>query len=376
MTDRPVDFAVIGAGIAGTAAAYELAKHGTVKVFEMEATPGHHSTGRSAALYTECDGLPPLRRLAMASRDFLTDPPEGFADAPLVHDRGVMFVALEEHEDKLQLFYDDQHALVPNISRLDASDALARCDVLRPERLAGGVLEPDAMDIDVHTLHQGFISGLRSRGGELQTSSPVTGLERRSSGWQVQVGSDKVDAGIVVNAAGAWCDVVGAMAGVRPIGLVPKRRTAFIFGAPEEFDHQSWPMVVDVEAMFYFRPEGPNLLASPEDQTPVEPQDIRHDELDVAMAIDRIQEVTTMQIRHVRSAWAGLRSFVADNVPVVGMDPDVDDFFWLAGQGGYGIMTSPAMSRITASLITASELPADVIGRGLAEADLAPARIR
>ncbi len=373
---KPVDFAVIGAGIAGASAAYELAKHGTVKVFEVEATAGHHSTGPSAALYTECDGLPPLRRLAMASRDFLTDPPEGFADAPLVHDRGVMFVALEEHEDALQFFYDDQRALVPNIARLDASEALARCDVLRPERLAGGVLEPDAMDIDVHTLHQGFISGLRGRGGGLHTSSPVTGLERRSSGWQVQVGTDKIDAGVVVNAAGAWCDVVGALAGVRPIGLVPKRRTAFIFGAPEESDHQSWPMVVDVEAMFYFRPEGPNLLASPEDQTPVEPQDIRHDELDVAMAIDRIQEVTTMQIRHVRSAWAGLRSFVADNVPVVGMDPEADGFFWLAGQGGYGIMTSPAMSRITASLITGGELPADVIGRGLTEADLAPTRIR
>lgn len=370
-----IDFAVIGAGIAGTSAAYELAQHGTVRVFEMEATAGHHSTGRSAALYTECDGLPPLRRLAMASRNFLTDPPEGFADAPLVHDRGVMFVALEEHEDKLQFFFDDQRALVPNISRLDAAEVLARCDVLRPDRLAGGVLEPDAMDIDVHTLHQGFIAGLRSRGGQLATSSPVTGLESLARGWRLQVGNETVDAGIVVNAAGAWCDVVGAMAGASPIGLVPKRRTAFIFAAPEDSDHQSWPMVVDVEAKFYFRPEGPNLLASPEDQTPVEPQDIRHDELDVAMAIDRIQEVTTMEIRHVRSAWAGLRSFVADNVPVVGMDPEADGFFWLAGQGGYGIMTSPAMSRITASLITAGELPQDVIDLGLSEADLTPTRI-
>lgn len=373
--EKAVDFAVVGAGMAGASAAYELAAHGTVKVFEMEATAGHHSTGRSAALYTECDGLPPLRRLAMASKEFLLNPPDGFTDNPILRERTVLFVAHGANTDQLDAFYTEQHPLVPNISLVDAAGAHSLCGVLRPEKLAGGVLEPDAMDIDVHSLHQGFLSGLRRRGGELATSSPVIGLERLGRGWRVQTAEETIDAGIVVNAAGAWCDVVGAMAGARQIGLVPKRRTAFTFAPPEHSGHESWPMVVDVGGEFYFRPEGPNLLASPEDQTPVPPQDIRHEEVDVALAIERIQEVTTMEIRHIQSAWAGLRSFVADDVPVVGMDPEVDGFFWLAGQGGYGIMTSPAMSRITASLIVDGEMPVDVAGHGVAHEDLSPARL-
>jgi D-arginine dehydrogenase len=373
--ERAVDFAVIGAGIAGASAAYELAQHGTVKVFEMEATAGHHSTGRSAALYTECDGLPPLRRLAMASKEFLLNPPDGFTDGPILRERTVLFVAHRPSAQKLDSFYAEQRELVPNISLVDAAGAHSLCGALRPEALAGGVLEPDAMDIDVHALHQGFLRGLRRRGGELATNSPVVGLKRLDRGWRVETGEASVDAGVVINAAGAWCDVVGALAGVRPIGLVPKRRTAFTFVPPEGFGHGSWPMVVDVEASFYFRPEGPNLLASPEDETPVAPQDIRHEEVDVALAIERIQDVTTMEIRHVRTAWAGLRSFVADNVPVVGMDPEAAGFFWLAGQGGYGIMTSPAMSRVAASLITTNQIPRDIAAHGVAEDALSPTRL-
>ena len=196
------------------------------------------------------------------------------------------------------------------------------------------------------------------------------------SAWRVETPEQTVEAGVVVNAAGAWCDVVAHMADVQPVGLQPKRRTAFTFNAPTGHDHQHWPMVVDVDETFYFRPEGPNLLASPEDQTPVDPQDIRHEEVDVALAIDRIQEVTTMQIRSVTSAWAGLRSFVADNVPVVGFDPEAAGFFWLAGQGGYGIMTSPAMGRLTAGLITADEVPTAIADHGVTREDLEPARLR
>ena len=373
--NRVVDFAVVGAGIAGASAGYELSRHGTVQVFEMEATAGHHSTGRSAALYTECDGLTPLRRLAMASKDFLLNPPAGFTDGTILSERQVLFVAKTGNADILDTFLADQRSLVPNINRVDPAEARRLCGALRPERLAGGVLEPGAMDIDVHALHQGFLGGLRGRGGKLATSSPVVGLERLDHGWRVKTSKETVDAGVVVNAAGAWCDVVGAMAGVRPIGLVPKRRTAFTFAAPEGSGHESWPMVVDLEGDFYFRPEGPNLLASPEDETPVAPQDIRHEELDVALAIERIQEVTTMEIRHVRSAWAGLRSFVADNLPVIGMDPDAGGFFWLAGQGGYGIMTSPAMSRTAASLITTGQMPEDVTAHGVTEDDLSPTRL-
>ncbi|NND02361.1 MAG: FAD-binding oxidoreductase, partial [Acidimicrobiia bacterium] len=183
------------------------------------------------------------------------------------------------------------------------------------------------------------------------------------------------DAAVVVNAAGAWCDVVGAMAGLGTIGLQPKRRTAFTFAAPNGLDHRGWPMVVEAEHDFYFRPEGPSLLGSPGDQTPVEPQDIKHEEIDVALAIDRIQSVTTMRIRTVQSAWAGLRSFVPDGLPVAGFEPATDGFFWLAGQGGYGILSSPAMARLAAALIVDGVAPPSVTSFGLDPARIGPSRL-
>ncbi len=371
-----VDFAVIGAGIAGASAAYRLAQHGSVAVFEMEATADYHSTGRSAALYTECDGPRPLRRLAMASKGFLLDPPEGFSDSPILHERGVMFIGEAGQEEMVQAFYGERSPLVPNIILLEPSEVVAACDTLREECVSAAVFEPDAMDIDVHMLHSGFLRGLRRRGGRLATRSPVTGLQKLSRTWRVTAGATTIEAAIVVNAAGAWCDQVAVMAGAELVGLVPKRRTAFTFAAPSGSHHDEWPMIVDAAAQFYFRPEGPSLLGSPMDRTAVEPQDIRHEEVDVAMAIERIEAVTKLEIRHVRSAWAGLRSFVADNVPVVGMDPDLEGFFWLGGQGGYGIMTSPAMSLITESLITTGKFPDDVLEHGVSEPDLSPARLR
>ncbi len=370
-----IDFAVIGAGIAGASAAYELSAHGSVKLFEMEATAGYHSTGRSAALFTECDGPAPIRHLAMASRNFLLHPPDGFSDTAILHERGVLFLALHGQEEKIEAFYRDQIEMVPTVAKLSPQETAGMCPVLRSDELAGGVFEPTAMDIDVHALHQGFLNGLKRRGGTLATSTPVTALERVGSGWRVTTPGTVDDAAVVVNAAGAWCDVVGAMAGLDPIQLQPKRRTAFTFAPPAQLDHLRWPMVVEAQHDFYFRPEGPHLLGSPGDQTPVDPQDIRHEEIDVAIAIDRIQSVTTMQIRTIKAAWAGLRSFVPDGLPVVGFDPAVDGFFWLAGQGGYGILSSPALSRLTAGLITGGTAPLSVTSYGLDPALIAPQRL-
>jgi D-arginine dehydrogenase len=238
------------------------------------------------------------------------------------------------------------------------------------------MLEPDAMDIDVAALHQAYVRGARQRGGEVVRSSPVTGLRRDRDGWVVSMPSASLRCDVVVNAAGAWADEVATMAGVRPIGLRPLRRTAFTCPAPEGVDVRDWPLVADVDDRFYFKPEGPQLLCSPADETPSAPCDAQPDEADVALAIERINEATTLGLRHVRRAWAGLRCFVADRTPVVGMDAGASGFMWLAGQGGYGIQTAPAMARATAGLVLDGRLRDDLVEAGVAEGDLSPARCR
>ncbi len=370
------DFVVVGGGIAGAAAAYRLADHGSVVVLEREATCGYHSSGRSAAVFTECYGLGTGRRLAIAGRSFLEDPPEGFTEHPLVSPRPLLFVAREDQMPALQAAYEEAAVLVPSARVLDAAGVRRMCPLLRPDYVAGGMLEPGAMDIDVHALHYGFLRGARRRGALVRTEAPVEQLQQRDSGWLIGAGGLRLAGGVVVNAAGAWCDLVAGLAGAAPLELVPMRRTVFTFEPPPGTDHRNWPMVVDVDERFYLKPEGPHLLASPADETPMEPVDVRHDELDVAVAIDRVQAAFDLEIRHVKRAWAGLRSFVADRSPVAGMDPDVPGFFWLAGQGGVGIKTSPAMGEAAAELITKGRLPATLRKAGLAAGDLAPERLR
>lgn len=349
---------VVGGGIAGTSAGYFLAERAEVVVLEQETTCGYHTTGRSAALFTECYGDAVVRRFAMGSRAFLEAPPDGFSPDPIVTRRPVLFVAAGEQGDRLAAEAARYQEMVPTVRAVDTAEAREYCPALDPAVVVGGVLEPGAGDIDVHALHVGYQRGITARGGKVVTSARVTGFDRAGDGWLVHTAAGDHEADVVVNAAGAWCDVVGAMAGAVPIGLVPKRRTAFTFGAPD--GHRSWPMVIDLDEQFYFRPEGPQILASPCDETPMEPHDVRHEEIDVALGIDRVQSVTTLQIRSVAHAWAGLRSFVDDHRPVNGWDPDLPGFYWLAGQGGFGIKTSPGMGRFAAGMILDGARPADL----------------
>ena len=358
--------AVIGGGIAGTSAAYELAERTDVTLFEREPACGYHSTGRSAALFTECYGDPIVRRLAIASRRFLEEPPPGFTEVPLVRPRPVMFIGTTHQQAALATALTDYTAMVPAVHPVSAGEARERCPVLDPGVIAGGIVEPEARDIDVHALHLGFQRGIRSRGGRIVTSSGVTTLTRQGEGWEIAAGDVVHRADVVVNAAGAWCDEVGRMAGAGSIGLVPKRRTAFTFVPPMGAGALPWPMVIDVAEQFYFRPEGVHLLASPCDETPVAPQDVRHEEIDVARGVERLEAVTTLRIRSVVRAWAGLRSFVADHRPVNGWDPDLAGFYWIAGQGGFGIKTSPAMGRFAAGTILDGVPPADLVTAGVA----------
>lgn len=367
---------VVGGGIAGASVAYELAAEAKVTVLEQEVTCGHHSTGRSAAIFTECYGDEVVRRLAIGSRRFLQDPPDGFTDAPLATPRPLLFVGGPEDTTALDAAFVEFKALVPSIERLDATGCVKACPILRPDTVIGGVLEPNGADLDVHALHAGFLGGIRRRGGRVHTGSPVVGLERRGEAWLASTPSGVFEADVVVDAAGAWADRVGDLAGADPIGLTPMRRTAFTFPAPEGASTSGWPMVIDVHhEQFYFRPEGRSqLLASPCDQTPMEPHDVRHEEIDVALGIERIESVTTLRIRSVAHAWAGLRSFVADHRPVNGWDPSLPGFYWLAGQGGFGIKTSPAMARFAAGLILRGTVPDDLTAIGLAIGDLSVTR--
>jgi len=370
------DVLIIGAGIAAASLGYFLAPHAKVTLLERESQPGFHSTGRSAALFLASYGTDQVRALTLASRAFLDAPPAGFAASPILSPRGALFAATPEQADLL----DEHCALLARMSplshRLNRDETLALVPVLRPELLLGGALEPEASDIDVHALHQGYLRGLRRQGGQLVCDAEVTHIERHGADWVVQAGGREHRAALLVNAAGAWCDEVARLAGVAPIGLVPKRRSAFTFAPPAGIDATRWPSVVGADESWYIKPDAGVLLGSPANADPVPPHDVQPEELDIAIAIDRIQTHTTLQIRRPIRTWAGLRSFVADGDLVGGFDPAVPGFFWVAAQGGYGIQTSAAMGQACAALLRGEALPSHLADQGLTPAMLSPTRLR
>jgi len=369
------DFAVIGAGIAGASVSYELQAHGSVLLLERERLPGHHTTGRSAAFLVESYGNAVVRRLTRGGRRFLEKPPDGFAPHPLVHPKPVVWIAREDQRKSLAAALAGGRESGADIHEVDPVRARELCPALRDGYVAGAVVEPNAMSIDVAGLLDAFLRGLRQRGGEIVTRAEVTRIARVGDDWELEAAERRFRAGVVVNAAGAWCDAVGRMAGARPVGLRPLRRTIITFDPPPGSDIRTWPCVIDADEQFYIKPEGAQLLASPCDETPSEPCDAVAEDLQVALAVDRVQRATSVEIEHIRRRWAGLRSFVEDRSPVIGVDPDLPGFFWLAGQGGFGIMTSPAAARAAAALIVDGSLPEDLSARGLTPEQLSPARL-
>ncbi len=359
------DFIIVGAGIAGSSAAYELQQHGRAVLLERESLPGHHTTGRSAAFLVDSYGSATVGKLTRGARGFLEEPPEGFVDSPLVTPNPVLWIGREDQRASLAATFAAGRGSGAELHEVGVDAARELCPVLREDYVAAAVVEPSAMHIDVAGLLDGFLRGFRRRGGELATKAEVTRVQRRGDRWEVDAGGLTYCAPFVVNAAGAWCDVVGQLAGARSIGLRPLRRTAITFDPPPDCDIRTWPCVIDADEDFYFKPEGGQLLASPCDETASEPCDAGAEDYEVALAAERVQRATTVEIRHIRNRWAGLRSFVADRSPVIGMDPEHPGFFWLAGQGGFGIMTSPAAARAAAGLIVKGELPEDLQALGL-----------
>lgn len=370
------DFLVVGGGIAGASAGYFLAAFGSVTVLEMETAPGYHSTGRSAALFSEYYGNSAVRALTASSREFYLAPPPGFSQ-PLLTPRGVLALCPHGAEERFaQVLATGLTAPTP-VRELTADEAQRYCPAVRPEWFSRAMFKPAAMDIDVDALHQGFLRGIRARDGRVVRSARVRSLTRcgRGHGWRADTDAGEFRSDCVVNAAGAWADEIAGLAGVRRIGLTPLRRTAAIVAPPTEVDVGRWPMVTDVTETFYVKPESGQLLISPCDATPTAPCDARPDDLDVAVAIDRVGAATTLVTGHVRRAWAGLRSAVRDDTPVVGEAPDAAGFFWLAGLSGYGVQTAPAVGRLAAALVTGKtpRIPGNAAGVELAA--LTPGRL-
>jgi D-arginine dehydrogenase len=368
------DFLVIGAGIAGASAAASLSELGRVAVLETEQHAGYHTTGRSAAVFSEIYGSQVIRGLTRASRDFMFEPPSGFASSPLASPRGAVYFARPDQLDALQRFRADPEVLAAT-TELSQAQVLERLPLFRDGYLAGGVLEHGCADLDVDAIHQGFLRRIKARKSEIHLDCQVYALERKKGElWAATTSKGVFQAPIVVNAAGAWGDELAALAGVAPVGLEPKRRTALLIPTPGDLAAASWPAAVDISEEFYFKPDAGLLLLSPADEHPSPPCDAQPEELDIAIAIDRFERATGTEVRQVRRSWAGLRVFSPDRSPVVGFDPFVDGFFWLVGQGGYGIQTSPSLGRVAAALAAGQPLPADVANQGVTAAMLSKTR--
>lgn len=376
---REFDILIVGAGIAGASLTWRLAGLRSVALLERESQPGYHSTGRSAAMFMESYGPPMVRALTRASRAFYERPPEGF-DAGLMQPRGVIYLATHGQEKELAQTRKELSPSCPGLVTLDAGTTLAHVPCLRPELVHGALYDAGAQDMDVHALHQGFLRGFRQKAGadgELRTDAFITEATHDGQCWTLQLSDGQaMRARTVVNAAGAWADELAAVFGAKPIGLVPHRRSAFTFKAPEGVDPSPWPAVVGVDESYYFKPDAGQLLGSPANADPTVPHDVAPEELDIAMGIHQIESVSTLTIRRPASTWAGLRSFVPDGEMVIGQDDACPGFFWLAAQGGYGIQSAAGASALADALLRQAPLPDELRQQGVEAHALSPARLR
>ena len=357
MTNSP-DILIIGAGMAGAGAAARLAPHAKVTILEMEDRPAYHTTGRSAAMYIRNYGNDVVRVLNAASEDQLRTGAD-VAEQGFLSARGEMAVALRGMEEHLAAYL----AGADGLEEIDAARTCALLPVLRPDLVIGAALEPNAADIDVDALFQAYLRKARGEGAEVVTKAEVTGMTRNGGVWEVETRAGDYQAPVVINAAGAWGDVVAGMAGVAPVGLQPLRRSIAVVPAPDGVDPRGWPTAVAADETWFCPPDGGRLWISPADEDPVAPHDAWAEDETLALGIDRFQQATTVEITRLETSWAGLRTFAPDRTPVNGFEPGVEGFFWLVGQGGYGIQTAPAMSQLAADLVLGHEpcLSAEIV---------------
>jgi D-arginine dehydrogenase len=366
------DILVIGGGIAGLSAAAALSENAQVAVLEAETAAGYHSTGRSATMLHYALGNPVVRELTLASRLLFDQPPEDFTDVPLGRAMPALVFAREDELAGLDALGED----IAPFAMLDrvGPDAMTRlCPVLKTGKggAVSGIVDRSGLRLDPHALLQAYLRKLRQSGGKLVPSARIESISRSAGRWQVRSEDGRIfSAGILVNAAGAWCDPVARLAGVAPLGLEPKRRTIITFDAPDGSDPSDWPFAKTVGEELYFAPESGRIFASPMDEVPTDPCDAQPEDYEVALAAHRVEERTLMKVERIPHKWAGLRTFAPDRMPVAGFDPDAEGFFWLAGQGGFGIQTSPMMAAVSQSLIVGTPWPLGSV----APEDLGPGR--
>jgi len=369
---QTADFLVIGGGVAGLSAAAALAPHGDVAVIEAEDALGYHSSGRSVAFSHFGIGDAIVRGLTDHSRDFF------IADEALARRATSLFFANDAMMPTLERLWDDMARFTGGLSWADPAEMQAMLPPLRvgPGAAVRGIVDPDGLKLDADALLQRYAKDLRGAGGRIHFGQRIATIAREGAAWTMRTeAGESWTAPVLVNAAGAWADHVAEMAGVRPLGLSPRRRTVIVLDAPDGADVSGWPFAKTATDEFYMLPEAGKLLACPVDEVECDPCDARPEEYDIALTAARVEEFTTLPVRRIAHSWAGLRSFVADRVPTAGFAPDTPGFFWLAGQGGYGLQTAPAMAEIVAALVTGSAWPQKLAALGVRSEHILPDRL-
>ncbi|MBX3561432.1 MAG: FAD-binding oxidoreductase [Sphingomonas sp.] len=372
------DFLIVGGGVAGLSMGAALAGRWRVTVLEAEDALGYHSSGRSVSFSHYGIGDATVRGLTLASRPFYETPPEGFATAPLAARATALYFAHAGDVARLDALGAGMARFTDAIRAVDPVEIARLCPIVRTGEggAVAALFDPTGLKLDADALLQSCVRALRGAGGAVLTEQRVVAIERRGELWAAHTEAGETFAApILVNAAGAWADRIAALAGVAPLGLTPKRRTVIVVAPPADADIARWPFVHSAASDFYMLPEAGRLLVSPADEVDDEPCDAGPDDYDIALAADRLEHYTTLSVRRIAHRWAGLRTFTVDRVPTAGFAPDAPGFFWLAGQGGYGLQTAPAMAGAAAALATGGDWPETLAEVGVAPADIRPERL-
>jgi len=370
--DISAHYIIIGAGIAGTSLAHELSNqlssNQKIILLEAESQPGYHATGRSAAVYLPTYGPPAILGLTRASGSFFHSPPNEFCDHKLLSPRATMMIAKQ---------CDDEHvkqALNTGMIEITPTQALKKVPAINTNLYTRFLIDEETCDIDVNMLLAARLKHFKANGGQLHTNAQVNAISFENGLWHLTTKQQKFSAPAIINASGAWADEIAAMAGLKKLGIQPKRRSAALIDISQNWDASDWPLTYGAGDTFYFRPMTGKLMISPADQTICEPHDAWADDMALAHAVENFQQATGFEVTHLEHTWAGLRTFAKDGDPIVGFDPRAKGFFWLAGQGGYGIQTSPALSRFATALIRQQDIPSDIKDFGLNKYCLLPDR--